>query len=670
MVKAENSSVRLGLIGLMVGCLFAAMFVRLWYLQVLESPQLAAAATSNQVRPVTEAAPRGLILDRNGAVIVGDQTVVAITVARSVIPQLGCGSSPTVGADGLISYEGGTPPKHQTVAMPAVIPRLAGLLGVQAQSLVQTVSDCRYSPYEPVPVATNVDISKVVYLREHQADFPGVAVQELSQRFYPAGTAAAQVLGYVGAINSNQLSRLKSKGYQQGDLIGQSGVESAYESWLRGQPGVTNLEVNAGGKVIGTLNETPPQPGDDVQLSIDLNLQKEVDTDLANEIKTLHNQRDPQTGNYYPAPSGAAVVLDPTSGEVLAMSSFPTYDPSVWVGGISASAYAQLAPSDPSKPDALLNRAVSGVYTPGSTFKLVTATAALDDGLINSGYYYDDTGSFTIRNCTAGCTFHNNESEALGSINAQMALTASDDVFFYNLGYLFYENQSRFGPQPIQDVAKDYGMGQPTDFDLGGGAGATRVDSPAERLKLHQEAPAAFPNYQWYAGDNIEMAFGQGATVISPLQLADAYATFANGGTLYAPHVGAQVDTPTGKVVKSFDPKVLNHVNLTPSTRQTILAGLEGVVSDSRGTAYGTFEGFPDSSFPVAAKTGTATTNKAEPNALFVSFAPANAPKYLVMVVIDQAGYGASGAAPVAREVLQYLYKHPIGPVTAPHFGK
>jgi penicillin-binding protein 2 len=649
-VKTENPNVRLGLIALMVASLFSAMFVRLWYLQVLESPQLTAAATSNQVRQVTEAAPRGLILDRNGTVIVGDQTVVAITVARNVIPAATCGGKlPT-------SY-------------PAVINRLASLLGTTVTGILQTISDCRYSPYEPVPVATNVDIAKVVFLREHQSDFPGVAVQELSQRYYPAGTAAAQVLGYVGPITSGQLARLKPRGYQQGDLVGQSGVESAYESWLRGQPGVTNLEVNAGGQVIGTLGGTAPRPGRDVQLSIDLNLQKTVDTDLASEIKTLHNQRDPQTGNYYPAPSGAAVVLDPTNGDVLAMSSFPNYDPSVWVGGISPAEYSQLAPSDPNKPDALLNRAVAGAYTPGSTFKLVTATAALDDALITPGSYYDDTGSFTIRNCTAGCTFHNNESESLGSIDMQTALTASDDVFFYNLGYQFYENQSRYGPQPIQEVAKEYGLGQPTDFDLGGGAGATRVDSPAERIKLHDEAPAAFPNYQWYAGDNIEMAFGQGATVISPLQLADAYATFANGGALYAPHVGAQVDSPVGKVLKSFPPKVLSHVSLPAQTRQTILAGLEGVVSDSIGTAYGTFEGFPNSAFPVAAKTGTATTNKVEPNALFVSFAPANAPRYLVMVVIDQAGYGSSGAAPVARQVLQYLYQHPIGPVVAPELA-
>jgi len=631
----------------MVACLFAAMFVRLWYLQVLESPQLAAAATSNQTRVVTEAAPRGLILDRNGNVIVGDQTVVAITVARSVVPTASCG--------------GQLPTKY-----PAVIGRLADLLGLTTVAVLTTLSDCRYSPYEPVPVAINVDISKVVYLREHQSEFPGVAVQEMSQRFYPAGTAAAQVLGYVGPINSTQLSRLKSRGYQQGDLIGKSGVESAYETWLRGHPGITDLEVNAGGRVLGTLSATAPVPGKDVQLSIDLNLQKTVDSDLAAEIKALHNERDPLTGYYYPAPSGAAVVLDPNDGQVLAMSSYPTYDPSVWVGGISSSVYAQLAPSDPNKPDALINRAVTGAYTPGSTFKLVTATAALDDQLINPGYYYDDIGTFTIRNCTAGCTFHNNESESLGSIDLQTALTASDDVFFYNLGYMFYENQARYGPQPIQTVAKEYGLGQPTGFDLYGGAGATRVDSPAERIKLHDQAPAAFPNYQWYAGDNIEMAFGQGATVISPLQLTDAYATFANGGTLYAPHVGAQIVTPQGKVVQTVSDKVLNRVSLPQATKDTILAGLEGVVSSRLGTAYGTFLGFPDGTFPVAAKTGTASTNKVEPNALFVSFAPADAPRYVVMVVIDQAGYGASGAAPVAMQVLSYLMKHPIGPVKAP----
>jgi penicillin-binding protein 2 len=642
-LRPANLRARLGLIGLMVGCLFAAMFVRLWYLQVLDSSRLAAAATANQVRQVTVQAPRGTILDRSGNVIVDNQTVVAVTVARSVVPNAACGTK-------------AVPTRH-----PAVIDRLAKALGVTAASILQTLSDCRYSPYEPVPIATDVDISKVVYIREHQDQFPGVAVQELSQRDYPQGNAASHLLGYVGAISPQQLTKLKGSGYQQGDLVGQAGVEKTYEKWLRGQPGVTKLEVDANGRVLGSLGEQRPQAGDAVELTIDVALQKEVDADLAAEIDKLHHTYDPQAGIYYPAPSGSVIVLDPRSGAVLAMSSYPDYNPSVWVGGISAQQYQALSAS----PSALINRAVDGLYTPGSTFKLVTATAALNDGLISPSTYIYDPGSFRIPNCTSGCVFHNNESESLGSLNVQTALTASDDVFFYNLGYDFYEQRSRYGPEAIQDVAKQYGLGQPTHWELGGGV-VGRVDSPSERLSLHQHYPTAFPNYQWFAGDNVEMGFGQGATVISPLQLADAYAAFANGGTVWEAHVGGQVLDRAGKVVWSFRPQAISHVNLPPVTRQTILAGLEGVVTDRLGTAYGTFLGFPFNQLTVAGKTGTATTPTREPTALFTAFAPADNPQYEVLVVIDQAGFGSSGSAPVARQILEYLAQHPVGAVTAP----
>jgi penicillin-binding protein 2 len=192
------------------------------------------------------------------------------------------------------------------------------------------------------------------------------------------------------------------------------------------------------------------------------------------------------------------------------------------------------------------------------------------------------------------------------------------------------------------------------------------LDSPSERLSLHQHYPAAFPNYQWYAGDNVEVAFGQGATVISPLQLADAYAAFANGGTVWEPHVGAQVLDRAGKVAWTFTPQAISHVSLPPETRQTILAGLEGVVSNRLGTAYGTFLGFPFDQLSVAGKTGTATTPTREPTALFTAFAPAEDPRYEILVVIDQAGFGASGSAPVARQILEYLTKHPVGEVAAP----
>ena len=645
MRNPPNLRARLGLVGVMVLCLFAAMFVRLWYLQVLDSRALSAQATANQVRQVTVQAPRGLITDRTGQLLVGNQTIVAVTVARSVVPTASCGTR--------------LPARY-----PAVIDRLATVLGVTASSILQTLSDCRYSPYQPVPVATNVGMPVVTAIREHQSDLPGVQVEELSERSYLEGQTAAHLLGYVGAISPQQLAGRKNQGYEPGNQVGQAGAEAAYEAWLRGTPGVTNLEVDARGTVLGSLSEHSPVPGDTVELSIDSGLQQELDKDLAAQIDALHHSYDKQAGIYFPAPSGSAIVMDPTNGAILAMSSYPSYDPSVWVGGISTQEYQALSQA----PSALINRAVDGLYAPGSTFKLVTATAAMNDGLITPYSIIYDPGQFTIPNCRSGCVFHNNESESLGDIDLQTAITASDDVFFYNLGYDFYEAQSRYGPEPIEDMAKNYGLGQPTSFDLGN-ASVGRVDGPTERISLHQRNPTAFPNDQWYAGDNVELAFGQGGTVISPLQLADAYAAFANGGTLWTPHVGAQVVDSNGKVVWSYAPKALSHINLPPTTRQTILAGLEGVVSDSLGTASATFAGFPLGRFPVAAKTGTASTGAVEPTSLFVAFAPADNPKYVVAVVIDQAGYGASGSAPVARQILQYVMDHPIGPVTVPPPG-
>ncbi|HZU72475.1 MAG TPA: penicillin-binding protein 2 [Acidimicrobiales bacterium] len=646
----RQSRLRLSVMGLLVFALFAALFVRLWYLQVLDSPTFQQAATSNQVREVTVQAPRGLIVDRNGQPIVTNQTVVAITVARSVVPTASCGE------------------KQPPSKYPAVIGRLADLLGQTTQQVLSTIADCRYSPYEPVPVATNVDMSKVVYLREHADQFPGVDVVELSQRAYPYSTVAAHILGYVGAITPAELSKNKSAGYQQGDQVGRAGVEAAYEQDLRGAPGVTDLEVNARGKVIGTIGEHPAKPGDDLQLTVDLGLQQEVDKDLAAEIDTLHHTYDPFQHEYYPAPAGSAIVLDPRNGAVLAMSSYPSYDPSVWVGGISSSAYQSLTGPQSNQP--LLNRAIQGLYAPGSTFKLATATAALTDGLITPNTYIDDPGFFAFPNCrgTQCPVLHNAPGdEALGELTVTRAITASDDVFFYNLGYDFYENQSRFGPEPIQTTAHQYGLGAPTHFVLGD-SNLARVDSPSVRKRLHAQAPRVYTD-TWFAADNVEMAFGQGATVITPLELADAYAAFANGGTLYQPQVAARVVDHSGKVVSTIAPKVLDHVDLPPTVHDTLLTGFKGVVSDPKGTAYGTFLGFPLSQFPVAGKTGTATASaaaNAEPTSLFVSFAPADNPQYVVAVVIEQAGYGASGSAPVARQILSYLMNHPAGDLQLP----
>jgi penicillin-binding protein 2 len=421
--------------------------------------------------------------------------------------------------------------------------------------------------------------------------------------------------------------------------------------------------------VVGTLKTTPATPGDNVVTNIDTGLQQVADNALATQILALRRTPDPKCNNnagcYPAATGGAVVVMDPQSGAVYAMSSYPSYNPSVWVGGISTANYAAL--SDLANNEPLLNRAIDGLYTPGSTFKLNTATAALNLGLISPGYYYDDTGTFTTPNCQYGsvsCIFHNSEGDGgFGEINVSTALTVSSDDFFYNLGAMFWDDRTTYGNTPIQNQAAQYGLGELTGIDLPGESDQARVDSLAEDLKLHAESPSGFPNTVWNTGDNVEMAFGQGATVITPIEQAVAYSTFANGGTRYAPQVAAAIVSPSGRVVKRFAPRVTGHVNLPASTYQALLTGFTGVVQSANGTAYQAFQGL---NFPggVAGKTGTADSEIGkEPTAWFVGFGPTADPQYVVVCVIDQAGFGATASAPVVRQIFSYLATHPV---TAP----
>jgi len=566
---------------------------------------------------------------------------------------------------------------------PAVVGRLAALIGETTAQVQASIDDKSYSVYKPVPILTNAPLADILYVREHADEFPGVSSSATTERNYPQGELpgpaagsypAAQTLGYVGTINSAELASRASQGYQAGDPFGQSGLEYQYETELRGTPGTQHLEVDPQGQVVGTLSSTPAVPGDTVVTNLDTNLQQVADNALASQIENLktnpanYDKQCNNGGGCQPNPTGGAVVvMSPQTGAVYALSSYPSYNPNVWVGGISTAEYAAL--SAPANNEPLINRTIDGLYTPGSTFKLSTATAALNTGLWAPGQYYDDTGTFKVRNCqyqSTTCNFHNSEGDGgFGEINISTALTVSSDDFFYNLGDLFYDSTAQYGQTPIQDQAAQYGLGALTGIDLPGESNQTRVDSHAERLKLHAESPKGFPYTTWYAGENVEMAFGQGATVITPIEQAVAYSTFANGGTRYAPQVAAAIISPSGAVVKRITPQVTGHVNLPPSTYNALLAGFTGAVQSAnpRGTAYGVagLESFPGG---VAGKTGTADTEAGkEPTGWFIGFGPTADPQYVVVCVIDQAGFGATAAAPVVGDIFSYLATHPV---TAP----
>jgi penicillin-binding protein 2 len=641
---------RLRIVGIAVVALFALLGLRLWALQVLQAPAAAQTVVANQIRVVPVTPTRGLILDRNGNPLADNSVTEEITLSRVAAQQ-----------------------------DPAVIGRLAAVVGETPTQVQASIANQQYSLYKPVPILNNAPLADVIYIKEHQAEFPGVTSQETTQRHYPQtqlpGPAqgsypASQVLGYVGTINASELTSGASQGYTAGDAFGKDGLEKQYESELRGVPGRQELEVDPRGQVAGVLKSTPPAPGDNIVTNLDTNLQQVSDNALATQIGNLRKTFDPacnsKAGCYPAATGGAVVVMSPQTGAVYAMSSYPSYDPSVWVGGITTTQYAAL--SDPTKNYPLINRAIAGQYIPGSTFKLNTATAALQTGLVTPGFTYYDKGSFTTPDCQYGsttCTFHNSAGDPTGSYNVSSALTVSSDDFFYNLGYLFYSQQGKYGLTPIQDQAAQYSLGELTGIDLPGEAQG-RVDSQPERVKLHAEAPKAFPNTTWYTGDNIELAFGQGGTYITPIEQAVAYATFANGGTRYAPQVAAAVVTPSGQVVKRFTPQVTGHVALSPLTYQALLTGFTGVVQSPDGTAYGAFQGL---NFPggIAGKTGTADTVPGkEPTAWFVGFGPTADPQYVVVCVIDQAGYGATASAPVVRDIFSYLATHPMGPAAIP----
>lgn len=629
------------IIGSFFSLLLILLIVRLFMLQVLEHNASVATVNSNSLHVATIPASRGLIVDRTGSPLVTNIATTEVLLSR-----------------------------QQAYLNPSVIGALATVTNQSVKTIQGDLTNQQYDPYQPAPVMTDAPASVVQFIKLHPGEFPGVSVQSVSQRSYPyGGQTASQLLGYVGPITGAEMSANPTAGYTTNSVFGKTGIENFYQQYLRGVAGTTTIEVSAQGNILGSVQKTPPKQGDTVILNVDAGLQKALDGYLAADIALVRHTPDPTNGVLPPALNGAAIVLDATNGGVLAMSSYPSFNLNSFVNGLSESTFKGLL-----SEGAFTNYPIQGLYTPGSTFKMITATTQMQTGVFPATQLVNDTGYFTVPGCLQGahgCVFHDDLGQGAGLVNLPMALTVSSDYYFYQLGYLFWSQQAKYGETPIQNVAHQYGLDQYTNIDLPNEVEG-RVDSPLVRIALHKAAPKAFPNDTWYTGDNIEMAFGQGSTAITPIALADAYATFANGGTRYEPEVAAAVVSPTGKVVVRYGPRVLGHVSLPASVRDPILQGLEGVVQNPSGTAYGTFQHyatFSESAFPVAGKTGTASTGyypngkPLEPNSLFVGFAPANDPKYVVICAIAQGGYGSDAAAPVVAQAFDYLYKHPVKPL-------
>ncbi|MGH8980913.1 MAG: penicillin-binding protein 2 [Acidimicrobiales bacterium] len=633
---------RMRLISVVVFALFAVLVLRLWSLQVIDRHQYAQAANSNTVRTVTVPPPRGLIVDRNDTVLVGNKVENELALTRAEV---------------------------QTE--PTIVGKVAALAGIAPSVVDADLADDQYSEYQPVPILKNASSATVEYLDEHQSQFPGVSVEQVTDRNYPqGGTLATPILGYTGPITATFLKAHPHDGYTQASVVGKTGVEAEAEKYLRGTPGKETLEVTPSGTVVGTKPEKKPLQGDTVVLNVTGTLQAQVTKALTADM--VADRTHTTFGGHPVAPNGAAVVLNAETGAVLAMTSSPSYSLTEWVGGISTANYEALSKGCTISTGGcpLNNYAIQGLYTPGSTFKLATATAALQDGLVSPSTIIDDTGVYDVRKhgdptCVTHCTFHDATDFDAGDITVRLALTESDDFYFYTMGLSFWLGRSRYGNTAIQKVANDYGFGEATGIDLPDEVSG-RVDSQPVRQKLHQEAPTAFPTTNWYPGTNIEMAFGQGGTVLTPIEEAEAYATFDDGGVRHQPEVVGAVVRPDGKVVEQIAPKATGKVTIDPTDYQAMLQGFEGVTHSPKGTAYEIFQ--QDSHVPatylIAGKTGTATTSATThtkaPNAWFVGFGPIGQPtQYVVAVAVAQGGYGDLAAAPAVATVFNYLYAHP-----------
>jgi penicillin-binding protein 2 len=642
-LNSDTPRLRLSILGVVVFSLFAALFSRLWYLQVMVSDQYQVAADANRIRIVAEEAPRGRILDREGRVIVDNRISVQVTIDRSVLNKL----TKTKRTEVLS--------KVADALATAGIPRTV-------TQLEERIADQRFSPYVPVPIASDVPEDLKIWIDEHAQELPSVAADRVAVRRYPYGRLAAHLIGYTGKVTKDELKSVsdslkQAKPYTLNDEIGKYGVEKTYEADLRGTPGVRRLEVDARGNPVRTISENVPVAGDDIVLNLNIDLEAVAEQALQSGLDQAAHRRTVGSDAPNKGQVGSTVVLDPQNGGVLAMASAPSFSPADFVDGISGSEWAYL--SDPNNHYPLNNWALQGQYAPGSTLKPFTAAAGLAAGLITPNTKVHDTGVYTVPGCKGdSCHFNNDGKKAYGTVDLRRALTVSSDFYFYSLGAQFWIQQATDGGrESLANQLKAWGFHNDTGIDLSSEQGG-RVPSPAwlKDYCAHLKVPCTRDQAGWRTGKNVNMAIGQGEMLVTPVQLASAYATLGNGGTRWVPQVVREIrDGATGKVKRTIQPRKAATITMSPEGRQAIIDGLVGVTTQLGGTAFGAFSGFPSAAFPVAAKTGTAQVKGKAPTAVFGAFGPANDPHFAVSVFMEESGYGGSAAAPVARRLFDVL---------------
>ncbi|GAA3176662.1 penicillin-binding protein 2 [Nonomuraea roseoviolacea] len=646
---------RLFVLHVLVLSLLVVLGVRLWQVQVVRGQEFVTRATETRTRTVIEPAVRGQILDSSGRPLVRNQTALVVSVDRTALAR---------------TPDGGK----------SVLRKLSAVLGTPVKKLRERIRPCgpgvsqpcwTGSPYQPVPVEQKADTRQALQILERQEDFPGVSAEIQSVRQYPGGQAGAQMLGYLQPVTEAELEKragLKAA-YSGVDLAGRDGLEEVYDEALRGKPGMRRVQVDRMGKAIGVEQQVRPVSGDNLITSIDARVQAVAERALA---RAMHNAPK--------ADGGAAVVLDARTSRVLALASAPSYDPAVWAGGISASGYQRLLSPKSGMP--LVSRAINGQFAPGSTFKVSSVTAMLRAGYPLNGTY-DCPGSYMV----GDRAFNNFHGIGLGTMNLHTALVKSCDTIFYRAAYEQYLRDGGRDPKKkpreiFANTARAFGFGRPTGIDLPGESSG-RI--PDRRWKKEmwtltsgtncRRAQTGYPEVTDRAradflkrlasencaegfilrpGDSANFSIGQGDVLVTPLQLARAYAALVHDGKLRSPRIGWARVRPDGTLVQTYDVPVVGKLPLSEKERLYIKNALSEVASD--GTAAGAFAGFPMDKVRIGGKTGTAEVWGKEDTSWFASFAPTNDPRFVVVAMVSQGGMGAQTAAPAVREIYEGIY--------------
>jgi penicillin-binding protein 2 len=635
-------ALRIGILGVIVLGLFAILFLRLWALQVLSGSQYLNEAQNNQLRHVRIPAPRGPILDRNGEVLVDNVAGSSVQIWPADLPKKG---------------------RYQ------LLQRLSRIVHVPVPRLVRQIEERKSDPLTPVTVKRAVHEDQITYLKEHRREFSGVTVVESYLRSYPYKALAAQVLGYVGEASERQIQR--EQDLRLGDEVGQAGIESAYDDFLRGRPGAARLRVDSLGRPRSNFVPSQwSQAGLAIRLTIDVKLQRAAERALRYGIETAISNKA-----WY-ANGGAVVALDPRDGQVLALASHPTYKPSVFVGRTNPRKLAPLLNARVAEGVNFpaLNRATAGLYPPGSTFKPVTALAAMEEHLLSPYSSLPCTSSYTSRydRNEEKQVFRNWDPYVNTAMTLPTALAASCDTYFYALGDAFWGLPPERG-HPFQAWASRLGFGERTGIDLGPEAeGLLPTPEWRQRTYTKERYPDTWQiDSLWKPGDSIQLAIGQKDLLVTPLQMARFYALIANGGRLVTPYLVSTAEQPgqdgAALVVRQrFTPPPPQAVDVDPSAVAAVREGLLQATHYPYGTAAGVFDSFP---IAIAGKTGTA--EKVVDGALrdqswWCGYGPADKPTIVVCVVIENGGHGGSAAAPAALKVFEsYFGAHggPIAPV-------